>query len=299
MSRGRVAGRTGAAAQSRAAPPVSDPASTQAFTIITSVVAPLFLIIALLTYFGWIRTGAIYGYFGIDQAVLNLSIQDYLIRSGGVIFKSAAIAGLFATAAFAADALVTRVSKSPTKVYLKATQWALSTVGIVLFIAGSWSAVEIQKPFEIAPLFGAGFLAASAALIAISIKHWTAESTSKLGPAILVLVTLLLATFWATSIYASESGTAVAAQIDKNPNLRPSVTVLSDKPLDFGMEGATETSYRPKGTTNARRYRYDGLRLFSYANERWILIDRNCSHAHLHLQILQDSDSFSVVVSPN
>src|SRR5215212_1056114 len=45
------------------------------------VAAPLTLITALLIYIGWARTAEVYRYFGVDLSFVELSNQDYVLRS--------------------------------------------------------------------------------------------------------------------------------------------------------------------------------------------------------------------------
>ncbi len=61
----------------------------KAMDLIGKVIAPTTLLVALLYYFGWVRTNALYLYFGIDQSVLGFSLQDYLLRSAATAFASA------------------------------------------------------------------------------------------------------------------------------------------------------------------------------------------------------------------
>src|SRR3954463_3259502 len=54
------------------------------------------LLAALLYYFGWARTQATYGYFGIDTGLLGFSTPDYLLRSINSAVPPAIGAGLVA-----------------------------------------------------------------------------------------------------------------------------------------------------------------------------------------------------------
>jgi hypothetical protein len=85
-------------------------------TLIGSVVAPVTFITALLYYFAWIRESAVFGYFGVDQAVLGFSNTDYLLRSAGVAFKPLAalivlVALILGAYAFASKLLTDRPAK--------------------------------------------------------------------------------------------------------------------------------------------------------------------------------------------
>src|SRR4051812_28279547 len=53
--------------------------------LIGSIAAPVTVLTALLYYF--VRTNAIFRYFGVDPAVLKFRLPEYLTRSAGPAFK--------------------------------------------------------------------------------------------------------------------------------------------------------------------------------------------------------------------
>jgi hypothetical protein len=57
---------------------------------LSAVAAPITVVTALLMYVGWIRNRAYFGFFGIDQGILGLSLQDYVLRSVDVTFGAVA-----------------------------------------------------------------------------------------------------------------------------------------------------------------------------------------------------------------
>ncbi|MFF8279994.1 hypothetical protein ACF05T_28505 [Streptomyces lateritius] len=58
------------------------PWSNWAITLAT-LLAPTTFIGALLLYFGFTYTDALYAHFGVDAATLGFSTQDYALRSAG------------------------------------------------------------------------------------------------------------------------------------------------------------------------------------------------------------------------
>jgi hypothetical protein len=50
---------------------------------VSSVVAPITLISAILFYFGYVYTTTEYGYFGLDVDTIGLSTQEFIMRSPG------------------------------------------------------------------------------------------------------------------------------------------------------------------------------------------------------------------------
>jgi hypothetical protein len=270
------------------ASPAEEPAS-RAFTLVTTVVAPLSMIVALLTYFGWTRTGAIYGYFGVDQSIFGLSVQDYLIRSGQAVFQPLAAAVVFAVLAMLVDQVAALVVAG----HVRVVRWVLVGSGFVLGAVGLNGAVQGPDPFGIDPLVSAVSLCAGTTLLAVAVKNCPPPGLSRLTAAVLVLVGLLTSVFWATAVYASRTGTQVAQQVDRNPEGRTAVTVLSEKALDLG---AALVQTRVEPAEGEFRYRYQGARLLAYANQRWVLITGRAPSGRLQLLILPDGDSISVLV---
>jgi len=72
------------------------------------VIAPFATLTGLLYYFGWVRTNALFGYFGIDANLLSYTTQDYLVRSVGVAFRPCAALLAGAALALAAYRLIAR-----------------------------------------------------------------------------------------------------------------------------------------------------------------------------------------------
>ena len=59
---------------------------SQTIESVSKVVAPLTVVTALLTYIGWARARAFYGYFGLTPSLVSFSPQDFLLRSADVGF---------------------------------------------------------------------------------------------------------------------------------------------------------------------------------------------------------------------
>jgi len=289
-----VAVRTAVSAGRGHAAGAEEKPATRAFTLVTSVVAPISLIVALLTYFGWTRTGAIYGYFGIDQTVLGLSVQDYLIRSAGVVFQPIAVVVIFALLALVVDQAVVWARGRTSPVLYRSTRWMLVLIGSGAVVVGLDGAVEGADLLVVDPLASACLLGIGATALAIVVKNSPPPGNSQLGGVILVFVCMLTSAFWATAVFASRTGNEVAEQVDRDPESRPALTVLSAEPLDLG--GWPVTQSRVELAPDEFRYRYAGARLFAYANGRWVLIVGRGEAGRLRLLILRDSDAISVTL---
>jgi hypothetical protein len=69
---------------------------------------------ALLYYFGWARTSATFAYFGVGVETLNLSFQDYLLRSVQAAYWPLIVVGLLGLAALSVHGLIARSRAVPT-----------------------------------------------------------------------------------------------------------------------------------------------------------------------------------------
>ena len=54
--------------------------------MLTAIVAPTTVLTALLFHIGWIRTNALFQYFGVDATALGFTTQDYLLRSTEALY---------------------------------------------------------------------------------------------------------------------------------------------------------------------------------------------------------------------
>ena len=59
--------------------------------LVETVAAPVGAVTGFLLFFGWTYSGAFYGYFGINQRLLEYSVQDHLLQSAQPLFGTAVI----------------------------------------------------------------------------------------------------------------------------------------------------------------------------------------------------------------
>lgn len=62
--------------------------STGILEIVGTVIGPAALVTGLLYYFGWVRTHAIFSYFGVDNRLIEYSPSDYVLRSSAITFDA-------------------------------------------------------------------------------------------------------------------------------------------------------------------------------------------------------------------
>lgn len=260
---------------------------------VSLVVAPFTALIALLYYFGWVRTGAIFGRFGIEQRLLGFSREDYLLRSAGVAFRPTAALLLAAFLAFAGYRLLQRVGAVVSVRHHQQMAVAASIAGLLMI---GWSA---------AVLFGVLLAEAPlAAAASLSIGTLVAEAGATMRESgrapvmrrFIVVSTVLVSCFWAFAVYAQQTGTRLADSWAANPKTRPAITVHSRENLSLSGPGVVE--HQSQGD-EAYAYRYTGLRLLIFSNNRWFLLpERWAEEGNLFAYIVTDSNQIRVETAP-
>jgi len=240
-----------------------------------AVVVNIGVLTALLVYFGWVRSERMADLLGLDEAILGMTVDDYVrrsVRSVVLIPIYAAAAGL-AWVAFdqwwqrrrlrrgMADPVVAFVAR-----WLWAFALALFAAGVALWLVG------YATTFIAAPLVCAG--AVLLLLYAVSLRGYLPGAT-RLEPltegvlrgAVAVLVAVGL--FWTATNFATVEGTELAHGFANEVQTLPGIEIDSDGPLDIVAPGV-ETSCA--GTGEAVRYHYRGLRLLEATGGHYFLI---------------------------
>lgn len=258
--------RDPASAPDAAPSPASVPHLVQDVLKWTETVAvPVGALSGLLLFFGWSYSRAYFGYFGIDQRLLQYSVQDQVLLSADVMFGTAVLVLAVVLALVLLDRLTTRVALRPDRLG-RGARVATPVAGIVLLGVGLVAALRLPGLPTILPLRAGAIVFMAGAVIMLSVG---ARRGRRSGRAVLVAA-LLLAAFWITTLDAENEGTVIARQIDDAPAHLPLVTLYSEKYLDLpgpAVEFTQETS-----PTGAPLYRYGGLRLLTYSNDRWFLL---------------------------
>jgi hypothetical protein len=140
---------------------------------------------------------------------------------------------------------------------------------VFLAVAGLLLAVGVGPASGPAPLLGALLLGTGAV---DAFRFGLARAAARPGPmqAAARATALLLALFWAATLYAQDLGRRAAADVDEGLIPLPVVVVYSDEYLD--LPGRNVTASAAPVPAGGEVYRYSGLRLLTYANERWFLI---------------------------
>lgn len=247
---------------------------------LATIAAPTTFIGALLLYFGFAYTDALYGYFGVDAATLGFSTQDYALRSAGALYVPAGTALTVALAGvlmyYAVCALGNRTAPLPSRVQL--FPHVLSACGLILFLLGMlggfrvWRAGAMDTPL----LLGGGLVLLMYGRV-LSFKLVGADypvARERLALA-LVVALVALSSFWAAHVYAKNHGFHDAEYLADHLRLRPAVTIDTTERLYFNHQQVRETILPAAAPNQEFRYRYDGLRLLAEANSRMFIIPQN------------------------
>ena len=267
----------------------------QAVESVSSVIAPLTVVTALLFYVGWVRARAFFNYFGVGSTLVGYTPQDYVLHSAEVSIGAVLLLAFAGVVLVGLDRLVAIVIERVSGGLLgQWIRWGLAGLGASLVLIGLGAATTDAAIAMVPPITGAGLVALGAVLF----LRFGAESPSRQGllgsgTTGLSVVVLALAFFWAATIYAKDLGEKAAVGIDGDARSLPVATVYSSEPLD--LPGTNVTATRVLGEDQRWHYRYTGAVLLIYSNERWFLIPEPVSGEYRSsVVVLRDSESIRV-----
>ncbi|WP_181780606.1 hypothetical protein [Pseudonocardia pini] len=249
----------------------------RAVQLVSAVVAPVTLVTALLFWFGWTRTNAVFREFGIEASVLGLSVQDYLVRSVEGLYVPVGIALLLTVVGLGVHGAVGRLVADPEAApSLRTLSLDVGLTGAVLFGIGVLGIVS-PNAFGAWTLLAPCSLAAGTVLLSWSVSLWRRLDGRGMRrgswPALMTRVStvlfVVLALFWAASEYAAAVGRGVADGIARDTRSRPGVVLFSERRLF--LTGVQE-DVLPPDPGDAYRFRYAGLRLLIESGGRLVLV---------------------------
>jgi len=285
--------------------------------IAAAVLAPTTALAALLYYFGWAYTKAVYKVFGIELSTLNFSNQDYILRSIEVSFDALQTMLLLALACIWIHLLIRKfiaTIKTKNKHHLPTIMgliFILLGLGLALtvgagyfFIGNSKEADWLEQPFT----FTLGFT-----LVGYGLYLWEsgeekgkrnnqkAGNTSdlskgrKLSMAV-VIGLIVVGLFWLSGNYAHLLGIYRVEDIGIQIKYMPRITIYSQKPLCLEMPGITmvPVSAEPE----AFRYRYTGLRFLIRSGGKYFLLPDQWTPSNGNAIILSESEAIRIELSP-
>jgi hypothetical protein len=266
-----------------------------------SILTPITIFTALLMYFGYTTTRSYFGYYGIGQGLLGLSTDGYVLRSADVTFGSAVRLLSILTMSALADLWLHRfLRRSASPIPARVAVF----VGAALTIAGLYFALGGPRPSWLPPVA----LPATLGVGALVLLRWTVVSirvsdaqlertisvNERKALVLLLVASTLMATFWAATIYAVDRGRGAAQADDRFPDRLPLVTIFSDEFVDLTGSAVEVRRYEQPEP----HYRYLGLRLLAYSNERWFLLTGRYDDGHVSaVTVLPDSESVRVEIA--
>lgn len=276
---------TGSSASTADEPPRVDPGLgfEKWMGFLSSFVAPLTLVTALLFYFGYVSTREFFRYFGVDVDIIGLSSQEFVMRSPGALFIPVMVLTLLAAAAILGHRalrkwLLTQERRAQRRVIgiLAWTGIGFILAGLVLaflvpFLPG-WTYGQLLTPLFLA--IGAGLAAyASATVRALD------RSSGGRGVVVLLVLVMIAGTFWSTATIAQWWGLGQARSLAADLTTLPAVVLDTSERLYPGNDAITfqqlgdEASVEdPPAAQQTFAYRYFGLRLLAQGGGRLYLV---------------------------
>jgi hypothetical protein len=215
-----------------------------ALRLVAAIGSPIAVATGLLFYFGWVRATVQARRLGYDTAILDWSVQDYMLRSILVLFLPLMILVAFML-------LLTWLHQ---RLVLPMVDSGRLATWLPRALRGSWplwAALAVVLSLFAAPLGSIIVPAAVTLALLCALYGELLERRLTGGPRtlsaakVLILVLLALAVFWDVERLANVVGEGYAAQIRANPRQLLAVTVYSPKSLDI----LCQASWRPSSVT--------------------------------------------------
>lgn len=258
------------------------------------------VITAVLVYFGWRRTETQARLLGIDESILGMSTQDFLLRSVGPLFVPLAVLAAGGLAWLSVHRLVLRRIAAGRAGELRGLARALLLSWLVVptaaAIVGLFAPIIAIIAFPLS--FALGLLLTVYGVVLLRLLDPAAEAQD-LPPwqpplerafiAVLVLVSL----FWTVSNYAELLGANLADGLQRRLPQLTEVVVYSPQRLNIEAPGAVEESLEQPGESvddAAYRYRTVGLRLLEHTGGHYFLVSDGWTPRHGVVVMLADGD---------
>lgn len=249
---------------------------------LSSFVAPLTLVSALLFYFGYVSTREFFRYFGVDVDIIGMSSQEFVMRSPGALFIPVMVLTLLAAAAILGHrALRAWVLAQPPPTRRRVIA-GLAWTGIGFVLAGLALAflLPLFPEWTYGLLLTPLFLAVGAGLAAYAASTARALDPSGGGRGVVVLLVLVMVagTFWSTATIAQWWGLGQARSLAADLTTLPAVVLDTPERLHPGNDAIAfrqledEASVDDPDAAPTYGFRYHGLRLLAQGDGRLYLV---------------------------
>lgn len=253
------------------------------FKIIGSVVAPTTLLTALLFYFGRLHITGFFQYFGVNFTALDLTTQDYLIRSADGLFVPVAVAAAVALLLVWLHRLLLRraVQRNQTRLP-RAVAFVYVGVGLLL---GGTAVIGVLDPAVFGAVPELPGLALAIGVLCLSYASrllrawgsWASPAPLAGSPGAiavvewaLVFVLVSVGLFWTVGNYALAVGTGRGHDIEASLATWPDAVLLSEQRLGLVAAGVTELQCADADAAYA--FRYDGLKLVMQSGDQYFFL---------------------------
>lgn len=250
---------------------------------LSSFVAPLTLVTALLFYFGYASTREFFRYFGVDVDIIGLSSQEFVMRSPGALFIPVMVLTLLAAGAIVGHRVLRRWLLAQERPAQRRVIGVIAWSGIGLVLAGL--GLAFLAPFlgdeRWSQLLTPLFLAIGAGLAAYAASAARALDSASAGRSVVVLLVLVMVagTFWATATIAQWWGLGQARSLAADLSTLPAVVLDTQERLYPGNDAITFQRLGEEASDDAAAgspatygYRYYGLRLLAQGGGRLYLV---------------------------
>lgn len=258
------------------------------FKVVGSVVAPTTLLTALLFYFGRLHITGFFQYFGVNFTALDLTTQDYLIRSADGLFVPVAVAAAVALLLVWLHRFLVRRALQREQANLpRAVAGLYAGVGVTLC---GLAVVGVADPavFTAVPELPGLALAVGVLCLSYSarlLRSWTPGAGGGSVPQglgaiavvewALVFVLVSVGLFWTVGSYALAVGTGRGHDIEAALPTWPDAVLYSEKALGLALPGVTEL--RCADADAAYAFRYDGLKLVMQSGDQYFFLPETWS----------------------
>jgi hypothetical protein len=255
----------------------------------------------LLFYFGRLHITGFFRYLRVNFTVLDLTPNDYLIRSADGLFvpmTTVAVTGLLVL--WANRFLLGRLAPDRRQQVLRVGVPAAAGVGLVLVVL-SLRELFADRPL-VANLGWVGGLALAGGVLLLAYAAHLARPASADGGAghrpsdlsalaeggfALLLITIGL--FWAVGSYAIDVGEGRAREAVAELDSAADAVLYSERSLRLAVVGVTE--FRCQDPEAAYRFRYDGLKLVLQSGGQYLLVSAEWSRENGTAVVLPRTDA--------
>lgn len=262
------------------------------------ILVPAGLLTSLLFFVGYVHLGAYYAYFGVDLAVLGLDNTSYITLSANALFPTVAALLLVALAALLGHhVLRTRLAEAEPRLRRRASIVLLG-IALGLLAAGILGLPQLGAQVQArvaAPALGLGALLLEYAVPLPPATEepdppppgYRPEPVHALRRFLLGAVAVL-AVFWFTHDTAHSRGVQAARALAVSLVLQDQAVLYSHQPLEIRGRGVQVTPLdNPESEFG---YRYSGLVVLLYSDDRWFLLPRGWTRTNGDPVILVDDD---------